>query len=300
MALTASQTSAVVTRAKHLGASVTGLLLSSAAVAIAPLTDSKSPQHTREGTGWSLLSWLGGIFPTASSIHHSTSSEPTSTTQLIRTPPQNYVPLLSGLAVDARPALGIAPHIGGSFNTVMLAAIPSTLVVPLGSTPADIFKASDKNAPLLTNTLRQATTPRIGYAWRYGMLLSDDRQSHPDPGALKAMSFPNEPGSENPNATDGDSVVDEHPPFMAFTMSNLGRMGMEDAEGKDAWVKEVWLTSTARAMSSSGQVQWSNVTVGGVMRFIFSWVDGSLDENMIKEIATRLGLALCGEAVEIA
>ncbi|KAI8852415.1 hypothetical protein BC829DRAFT_385069 [Chytridium lagenaria] len=286
--LTHRQTAAAIARAKELGVSMTALLTSSGAVALAPFTALESHHRSMFRVGFNWRKWLRLPFSWLF-------TKSTSTISAIH---PKHVPLLVGLSVDARPALGLTSYLNGSFNTIMVATMPRTpLLPPLLSSSKSLFHATAAGAQKLTRDLRQATLPNgIGYAWRYATLLPVN-YSHPDSQSLRTWWQPSAKG----RALDIHSSNIHLP--LCLGISNLGRVEMEDAKsaiGKDdTWVKEIWLVSTVRAVSSWGMLQWNTITLDGIMYVVIASAEGCFEKDTVIEISNRFGMALCGEKVEV-
>ncbi|KAJ3199968.1 hypothetical protein HDU67_002392 [Dinochytrium kinnereticum] len=290
ISFTKAQTSAAVARAKTLGVSLTALLMASTAVAVAPFS-TRTPKGrtlTKTSKGW--WSWLPFSWLVASSSN--TAAKPPPSPSTPRRPKTRTIPLLAGLAIDARPALGIPSSLNGAFNTGILVKHTVTPYLPVSTSHLGLFNAAGSGAASVASSISEAIAKNVGYAWRYAALLPST--PHPNGDALLLASTPHERISL---PTQRPSVP------MAYTLTNIGRVELQEAEDGgmiEAWVKEAWMMSTVKPVSSWGIVEVNAATVGGVLRVILGYVDECFDEKVVKEVAKRIGVAMCGVEVNVA
>ncbi|KAJ3118416.1 hypothetical protein HDU96_001934 [Phlyctochytrium bullatum] len=269
-ALSPSQTAAVVARAKEAKTSVTGLMMSAAALAVAPFT---APVSSSRGWTW----WL--LFPLRWLWTSPKSTAPKRTTRLSK---PRTVPLLGGLAVNGRNALAVPPTTNGSFNTSLLVSHRAVPVLPRGTSPLGLFHACALAAGEAGAQIRAGVKPG-GPAWRYAELL--DR--HPvDSRALQGPAVP-------PPQPPKDGAKPAIP--LAYTLSNLG---VVELGAEREWVTEAWLVSTVRP-SRGDAVEVNAITCGKSLRVMVGWVEGVLDGEVAEEFAGRLGAALTGGTVVV-
>ncbi|KAJ3093284.1 hypothetical protein HDU96_002406, partial [Phlyctochytrium bullatum] len=130
--LTRAQTAAVVARARETKTTVTALMMSATALAVAPFT------------------------------------APVSRSRLWGS--KDTVPLLAGLAVNGRTALAVPATTNGSFNTALLVSHRAVPVLARGTSPHDLFHACALGAWEASAQIRSGVKPG-GPAWRYAELL---------------------------------------------------------------------------------------------------------------------------------
>ncbi|KAI8852416.1 hypothetical protein BC829DRAFT_385071, partial [Chytridium lagenaria] len=288
VALSKSQTTALLSRAKSMGVSVTALIMSSVAVAVAPYTTRKmqnKPSSAVSSWKW----WLWFPFSLFSVTSKKALPQPPSDTTPNLSPTTGRrlrarsVHILGGLAIDARPVLNIPSHINGSFNTGILVRQADTPFLPSTTSALGLFNATGAGAIMVASTLKQALSREggMGYAWRYAGLL--DNKPHPE--TLISTVTPVTHVASRPSLP------------MSYSLSNLGNVGME--EGWVSWIEDLWMVSTVQAVTSWGTLQVNAVTLKGSLKVVLASVEGCFDDKVVKEVARRFGLALCGVNVAV-
>ncbi|KAJ3146187.1 hypothetical protein HK101_002362 [Irineochytrium annulatum] len=242
---TTAETSAVVARARQLGVSVTALLCGSMAVAIAPLTE------------------LGGrpVRPGADAPR---------------------VPILGGIAVDARAGLGIKKQTDGAFNCSLL--VPHRSVKVVSRLGFELYHQSTVEALEAHHIIAPAVASGEPLQFQRFLNTSD----HPSPKELE--NHASATLTAEPSGRAGVPV--------GYTVSNLGHCGAiggTDKEDEGAAACGFCLLSTERPSSSKGLVALNAMSADGVMTVTLGFLAGSFSVDFVEGIRERLVAALVGK-----